>query len=149
MSPFMSCSPSPLCLLSSPAPPQLLFFCSCHQLFSSLSSACPTNSSCLSLLLHFPLALPPSLMGNNIYQSPALLVATATDLITPSTPPTTSSFFLSSSTYVSISPCVPLCVFALFPSFHLSILQRLFLNCKWAGWLAAEQRGEPLLKQRR
>lgn len=105
-------SPSPLCLLYPPPPPQFAVKLS------------------FPLLLRLPLAVPPSLMGNNIYQSAAEPCSTSCHGNQPhhsiycvcvSSPPPS---FLLSSISLSLDP-----LRSISPS-----LRGASLNCKWARW---------------
>lgn len=114
-------SPSPHCLLYSLSQVLLsTFFSFCPQ---PAPLTLPISFSSVSHLLSL------FLMGNNIYhspaQSPALLVATATDLITastPSLPPPFLLFFLLLSSISLSRPLSPLCLSPLSPPLSLVVL---------------------------
>lgn len=135
---------SPVCpLLSFPS---LLFLFLPHTFSPSPFRPQPaplTRAVSFSFLLHLPLALPPPLMGYNIYQSPAEPSSASCH----GNRPHHSIYSLSSISFSSCppsldSPSLPLCLslhlrLSLLPSFRDDSL-----NFKWAGWPLCEQSSE-------
>lgn len=139
-------SPSPLCLLYPPLP--LFLFLPSTFFFPFRPQPAPlTLPVSFSLPLWLPLALTLSLMGNNIYQSPAEPCSTSChgnrphhSIYSLSLPPSFLFFFLPSSPLLlsSISPSLTLCL-SLHPLLSISLsFGGGSLNCECAGWPLSE-----------